>query len=292
MSTFEQIIHFLQAEMERPGNYGSFHLIYWGLVVLATVLLIWRFRDASDRAVRRILLVVWLTMVVLEVYKQLVFSMSVVDGVAVWDYQWYAFPFQFCSTPIFALPFAIFLPNGRVRDSFLIFFSGFSLFAGLAVMFYPNDVFIQTIGVNIQTMTHHGAQVVIGLFLVAHNRRRMQWRSLVGSLVVFYVFVAVAVGMNEGIYAMFVERGIDESFNMFYISRHFDCTLPILSVVYQKVPYPAFFLIYLIGFSLISLLFFSVEKWICRIATRERKPAPQRLSKKRQPDAGILIRLR
>jgi hypothetical protein len=52
---------------------------------------------------------------------------------------------------------------------------------------------------------------------------------------------------------------IDETFNMFFISPHFPCTLPVLSGIYGKIPYPAFLLLYLVGFALIAAIILGAE---------------------------------
>ncbi len=270
MSPFEKFIRILQASMKTPQSYGLWHVVCLLLTAGLAVFLILRFRDAEDKTVRRILFAAWLVMALLEIYKQLVFSMKVSDGVASWDYQWYAFPFQFCSTPLYALPLLVFMKEGRARDAVMTFFSGFSLFAGLAVMFYPGDVFIDMIGINVQTMVHHGLQVALGLFLAAYNRRRLNKKSFLGSLVVFYIFVAAAMVMNAAVYRMFAVKGIDETFNMFYISPHYDCTLPLLSEVYRAVPYAVFLLIYLVGFSLLSFGIYGAERGILSLAVRKK----------------------
>ncbi len=260
MNFFEKILFFLQGEMECPTPYSLFHICCLLLVAAATVFLILRCRGVSDRAVRRICLVVWIVVVALEIYKQLVFSMSVTDGTATWDYQWYAFPFQFCSTPLYALPFVIWLKDGRLRDAFIAFFATFSVFGGLAVMFYPGDVFIGMIGINIQTMIHHGSQVVMGIFLFAYYRDRLPFRRLAGSVAVFAGFAATAILLNEIVFAYFTRIAmIDETFNMFFISPHYPCTLPVLSGIYDKIPYLAFLLLYLVGFALIAAIILGAE---------------------------------
>lgn len=271
MSAFENFIHFLQAGMDRPGNFGTFHICCLAVTLIASIVLAWRFHNASDKTIRRIIFIFWITLVVLEVYKQLVFSLSVSDNIATWDYQWYAFPFQFCSSPLYAMPFIIFLKDGKIRNAFISFFATFSFFAGFAVMLYPNDVFINMIGINLQTMIHHGTQVALGVLLVAHNRKRMNKRYFVGSLVVFYIFAAIAMILNEIVHNHLVQIGANDAFNMFYISPYHDCTLPVLANIYKMVPYPVFLIIYLIGFAVVSLIIFGLEKLFVRIICGKNK---------------------
>jgi hypothetical protein len=270
MPVFVEILKFLQLTMERPTLYGLWHICSLILTVAACVCTVIFFRNASDKTMRRVLAVMWGIMVVFEMYKQIVYSFHVDGDMITFDFQWYAFPYQFCSTPLFALPFLIFMKDGPVRNFFTVFVTGFVLFAGVAVMIYPGDVFISMIGINIQTMVHHGLQVVMGVMLVAYNRRRMTLPNLGGSIAVFASFAAVAIILNEIAYAVFAANGIDETFNMFFISRHYPCTLPILSSIYPAVPYPVFLLIYLAGFALVAALFFGIEKGILWLTSRRK----------------------
>ena len=245
--------------METPESYGAFHFLSLAAVIGLTVLLCIRFRDAEEKTVRRILLAAWIIMVVLELYKQLVYTYDVTDaGKIVGDFQWYAFPFQFCSTPLYVLPFAIFLREGTARDGTIAFLCTFSLFGGLAVMVYPNDVFISTIGINIQTMVHHGAQVALGIFLAVHNRKRLSPSHFLSALPIFTVLVTTAMLLNIGVHHALLANGQTDTFNMFFVSPYHPCTLPVLSSVYELVPYPIFLFIYLFGFSLVAALVYFV----------------------------------
>lgn len=270
MNAFEKVLYFLEGEMERPTNYGWFHLLFVGIVILSTILLCLKFKDCDDKVFRRISLICWVVMVVLEIYKQVIYTFEYDGTVVTWDYQWYAFPYQFCSTPIFVLPFVAFLKDSKFRDAFVAYMAFFSLFGGIAVFFYPNDVFISTIGINIQTMIHHGSQIVLGIFFIVHSRRKINLKFHLKSVPVFASLVAIAIIMNECGFSILTSKGMDDDFNMFYISRHFDCTLPILSGIYEAVPYLVFSLIYILGFAVISLIIFSLSKLIVYLVGRKK----------------------
>jgi len=268
MNFFEKAVYFLSAQMERPPMFGAWHIVSLTLAVLLAAFMVWKFKDCNDKTLRRVLLVFWVIIVALEAYKQIVFSMNS-DGVtATWDYQWYAFPFQFCSTPMYLLPILIFAKEGKMRNAVVAYMATFSLFAGLAVMIYPADVFIGTIGINIQTMVHHGLQFVIGVFLVAHNRHHLNKRFFAWCMIVFSVLASVALIMNVIMHNVFLANGMDDTFNMFFISPYHNCTLPILSEIYPLVPYPAFLLIYILGFALVSALVYTIEKTVVTICSK------------------------
>lgn len=139
-------------------------------------------------------------MLVLEIYKQLIYSVSEVGGSAVWDYQWYAFPYQLCSTPLYLLPFVAFMKEGKTRDSIMSFLSTFAMFGGLAVFIYPNDVFISTIGINIQTMVHHGLQIVLGIYFMVYNRKKLNWMYFLRGVYVFGAMLGIAMLLNIVLY--------------------------------------------------------------------------------------------
>ena len=109
MTWIDRAMQVLEMRMVTPKPYGWFHLLFWALTIAGAIFLILRFRNASDKVVRRILGVIWICMVILEIGKQLEGAYEVVNGVPVWSYLWRWFPFQFCSTPLYCLPFIIFL---------------------------------------------------------------------------------------------------------------------------------------------------------------------------------------
>ena len=271
MNIFERIIYALQKEIETPVSFGLYHLCCLTIVILLTIWLCIRFRDANDKTVRRILCIAWACMLIAEIYKQIVFSMDVTNGIAEWSYSWYSFPYQFCSTPLYVLPLAVFC-RGRIQKSALVYLATFSLFGGLAVMIYPGDVFIRTLGVDIQTMLHHGLQVIIGIFLAVHSRKKLSLRHFLRAVPLFVVAVGIALGLNLGVYHAFAARDGDiPTFNMFFISPYFDCTLPIVGSVYGAVPYPVFLLVYILGFCTAALAVYFAVLGIYRLCLRRKK---------------------
>ncbi len=261
-SGFEKLIYALGERMERPPLFGTWHIVSAIIALAVTVFLVSKFKDCDDVTLRRVLLVIWLTMLFFEVYKQIVFSFD--RNTWTWRYLWYSFPFQFCSTPLYLLPILIFAKEGRFRNAIVAYMVTFSLFAGLVVMIYPGDVFISTIGINIQTMVHHGLQLASGIFLVAHNRHHLSKRFFAWSMMVFAVFAGIALLLNTIMhYAMPAQE-----FNMFFISPFHPCTLPVLSAIYPLVPYPVYLLIYVLGFALVSALVYTIEKCTVYVCSR------------------------
>lgn len=260
MNAFEKIIHFLQYEVEVPKLYGAFHVVSLILVLIAAVILATHVNKGGDRAYRTTLFVLWVIIVVFEVMREFVFSMHVSDGVATWDYAWYIFPFQLCASPLYIFPFAALMPEGRVRRACMMYLSTFALFGGLVVMIYPGDVVTYMLSINIQALLHHGIQLIGGIITIVHNREHHTFKNMYKGVIVFAVLVGIAMVLNVGVHSYLEANGMGDTFNMFFISPYFPCTLPILASIYPIVPYPVFLLIYLLGFTIIAAAMIGLSK--------------------------------
>ncbi|MDO9628503.1 MAG: YwaF family protein [Acholeplasmataceae bacterium] len=244
-----QILEFLNGEMNRPLPYqsleeGWFHYLALVLVVVGSVISVSRMKQMSDAKLKKTLLIFAGVLILFEIYKQLIFSYQ-----ANWSYQWYAFPFQFCSTPMYVALLAGLTKNKKVFEALKIFLATFGLFAGLAVMLYPMTVFVSTIGINIQTMVHHGGMAIIGLGILV-NQIKLESKSIFKASLVFSVLVLIALVMNT-IHNTWIQIG---TFNMFFINPRFENGLPILGLFQPLVPAPIFLLIYIFGFSLCAYI--------------------------------------
>ena len=206
-------------------------------------------------------------MAVLEVYKQLVFTFSVTDGGITSDFQWYAFPWQFCSTPMYVGLLTGIFRKGKVHDALCAYLATYSVFAGLCVMIYPGDVFIDLIGINIQTMICHGSMIVIGAWLLATGYVKLEHRSVAKAACVFAGAVAVAIILNE--LTWYTDLTDGETFNMFFISRHWEGTLPVYSLVQKVVPYPWCLIIYIGVFTLAAWIMLLAAMAIRRLSTKK-----------------------
>ena len=262
MNWFEKLTNYLDYKIDTPVMFGAFHILCIAMVIGLTVLLCKRYRKCDDKTFRTILFISWSAMVLLEMYKQINFSFGISGDDAVWDYSWYAFPFQFCSTPIYILPFAIFGKDGKVRDAVLAFMATFSLFAGLTVYVYPEQVFISTLGIDIQTMVHHGLQVVLGIYITVRNKERLGWKFMRSGIYVLGALILSAIIMNEVAYYAFMHFGINETFNMFFISRHYECTLPLLGSFADKLPNALVVLIYFSTMVLAGFVVMQIQRGI------------------------------
>lgn len=248
MNLLEKIIAALSGTMQEPLAYGWFHLMMFGIMIALTIIVAVRFKKSTDKQNKIILLVFAGVSILFEIYKQLVFSYNAVNDT--WSYHWYAFPFQFCSTPMYIALIAAFLKKGKVQDAMYSFLATYGLIAGLVTIVTVGDIFVSTIGINIQTMVHHGGQVLIGVYLIASGRVKLNWKTPLKALPVFASLVAIALTLNIVIH----QTVTASTFNMFFISPYFEPGIPVFPIIYDAVPYPIFLLAYLAAFTLIAYI--------------------------------------
>ena len=251
MTFFENVLRIFNTKMTTPNLYGWFHIL-WLLIITAVSWGLCRWHKMKgETPVRKVLLFVTLLVVILEVYKQINYSFSYGNGIQ-FDYQWYAFPFQFCSTPMYIGLLAALTRKGKVHDAACAYLATFSVFAGICVMLYPGDVFIDTVGINIQTMICHGAMIFVGVYLFYSGHVKLESKTILKAVPVFAACVALACIMNEIAYRSGLLE--TETFNMFFVSPYCAPSLPVYSLVQQVVPFPWSLVIYIAIFTLAAYL--------------------------------------
>lgn len=251
MSFLTDVLRFFDLRMERPGLYGWFHLLWLALTVAGTLWLCIRYRNASAEKIRRLVLVTAIIVAVLEAYKQINFGFSYTDGIT-FDYAWYAFPFQFCSTPMYVGLIAGLTRKGRVHTAACAYLSTYAVFAGICVMLYPSSVFVDVIGINIQTMVCHGSMIVIGIYLLCSGYVKLEHRTILRAMPVFGICVLLALTMNEAAHLTGLLE--TDTFDMFFISPYCEPSLPVYSLVQKVVPFPWCLFIYVFAFTLAAYL--------------------------------------
>ena len=269
MDIFANILRLMDTSMPVPQPYSWFHLL-WIAITLAGAVLLCKFRPNP----RKTMLAVAITVICLEVYKQLNYTFSYEDGIVAADYQWYAFPFQFCSTPMYVGLLAGLTRPGKFHDTLCAYLATFAVFAGGAVMVLPSDVFISTVGINIQTMICHGSMVSVGVYLLQSGYVRREHKTILKAVPLFALCVMVAAVLNEIAYRVGLLE--TDTFNMFFISPHCEPHLPVYSSVQAVVPFPWCLLLYILGFTAAAYLVLLAAMGIGCIAgkvTKENAPA-------------------
>jgi len=252
--TVNKILDILSIEAPKPLVFGWFHLMWIGILIIAVALTAIFLKRTTKRQNKWIIFAFSLICIVCGVVQQLVYSYHGGEG---WSYQWYAFPFQFCATPMYVGIIAAFLPNCKVRKALYGFLAIYGMFGGLCIYIYPEQVFnTDYLFVQIQTMLYHGIIFLMGVYLIMSNRIENKKEFLLGGFSVFLLLVFLAEILN--IIAQYTGIADISSFNMVYISPYKTTTLPILPAV-QNFSFILFLLVYILAFTLFShIVFYSI----------------------------------
>jgi len=245
MNIFEKVLYMLQAEMEEPKPWGWFHLM-WILLVVIVLVILFKFKNKySDKQLKIVLGVYGIIALILEVLKQLIWSFNYdhITNIVNWDYQWYAAPFQLCTTPIFVSIICLFLKNNKIRNALLSYMAFVTILGGFTTIILPESCLTSDILINIHTMWLHCGSFAVSVYLMMSGSVEINKKNLKDAFIVFLVFVMLAEILNIGIYNSGILNG--ETFNMFYISPYFISTLPVFDVIQQSVPYIIYLLIYI-----------------------------------------------
>ncbi len=258
MNWFENLFYIINnSHIETPEVFGLFHIVCLLIIAAVTIFMCTCLKNISDKTLRIIFFFTWIVLCLVETTKIIMmgFNYNEETQVVSFGFSWYLFPFQFCSSILYTLPLIVFCKNGKFRDIIMQFTAFFVLFGGLLGVLIPP--FSQYLFLDIQTILHHGVQVIIGFFLLVYNKDKINFKNWLKSLLIFGCFLIVAIILNEVVYYTVPDAGY---FDMFYISRHYCNSMPVLSTLYEALPWILYLLVYIVGFSFASFLIFILFK--------------------------------
>ena len=231
VSKMENAISMLEKTVEEPLPYGTFHWTAIAIIAVLCLTCLFLGRFFKRKHVNWALFVASSLLIALEVIKQLYVSYTPADDT--WKYSWTAFPFQFCSTPMYVMTLAAFLRKGKLYDACTAFLCTYGLFAGGLVIFYPTTVFGEDLFLNVHTMFYHGLMLVVPALLYGSDTVKPQFNALAKALPIFAVLVFTAMIMND---VYFRYGDLSYNFNMFYISPHGTTPMEWLDPIVENKP--------------------------------------------------------
>jgi len=259
MNPFYKFLLFLQKEMNTPTIFGWFHLM-WIFLVIISIIILYKLKDKyNEKQLKSVLFIYGSIAFILELLKQIIWSFNydAISNIVTWNYEWYAFPFQLCTTPIFVSLICAFLKDNKIRKSLLSYMAFVTILGSIATIIMPNSCFTSDILVNIHTMWLHCGSLVVSIYLIMCKEVKLNIKNLKNAIIVFIIFVIIAILMNITIYNSGILNG--ETFNMFYISPYFISILPVFDTIQQIVPYPVYLIIYIISLSLGACIIYLVS---------------------------------
>lgn len=271
MNFFEKLLYALQKEMTEPIPFGWFHLVWLGFMTVAIIILFMQRKRYSEKQLKIVLIVYGIIAFLLELFKQLIWSFNydLANNIITWDYQWYAAPFQLCTTPMYISLICLFLKDGKLRNSLLSYIAFVTILGSITTIFVPESCFTSDILVNIHTMWLHYGSFAVSIYLLMSGAVKINKQNLKNAFIVFIVFVLMAEFLNIVIY----HSGMlgDETFNMFYISPYFISSLPVFDIIQQSVPFIVYLLSYIVAMLLGSVIIYYIAYFIKQFIFKTKK---------------------
>lgn len=232
--------------MECPKSYGAFHILFF-LIGLAVVIgLAYLLRKANDKQNKIILFVVSGVLMVFELYKQLFYYYVVGNG----SYQWWIFPFQLCSAPMYLCLVAAILKPGKIQNAILNFMLAFNLMGGFIAFLEPSGLTHEYWTLTIHAFVWHLLIVFVGLYLGLSGRAGKRLKDYRGATIVFGILCVIAFIINVSLWKV-----SNHSVNMFFVGP-VNSPLAVFKQISESIGWYFNTLIYIPCLCLAAFLFF------------------------------------
>ena len=169
--------------MRTPVPYSGFHLVFGGAGILAAIFLAWKLPRGTHP---QVLPACGLILAVSEIYKQ-GFLYYIVNG---GQYDWWYFPFQLCSIPMYLGLGIPFVPS-KLKNSFYSFIQDFGLLGGIMALAEPSGLMHPYITLTVHGFLWHFILIFMGLICAFYNHGKRG-----RPLFLFLICTAIATVIN------------------------------------------------------------------------------------------------
>lgn len=236
--------------MQKPAAYGPFHLTFLVVGLALCVLFAYLLRKSDDKRHNAILLSVGVFLLVCEVYKQLFYTYYIGKG----EYQWWIFPFQLCSVPMYLCTIIPFVKNKKINKALCSFLASFNLLGGFIALFEPSGLSHEYVTLTLHAFIWHIALVFVGFYLIASNRTSGSLKEFKSAVIIFILLACIAQAIN----ITFHQHDI----KMFYISPYHSTPLIVFKQIEEACGWFVNMIVYIIALTLGSFIFNRINWFI------------------------------
>jgi len=183
-------------KMTPPPAYGAFHLSFTFIGIALCFLLAYKLRNLSERGHKTVLFCSGTFLVITEIYKQLFYYFYMSNPEGVNQYDWWIFPFQLCSVPMYLCIIAVFLKPGPVQNGIYGFMTTYNLLGGLMAFIEPSGITHSYWTLTLHAYLWHMMLIFVGIYLVFSGRCAKTKKDFLHAAVTFVVLCAVAFCIN------------------------------------------------------------------------------------------------
>lgn len=196
--------------MKTPVPYSGFHILLGGAGILSAVFLAWRL---SQKERRNILFACGLALAAGELYKQ-IFLYFIVNGGL---YDWWYFPFQLCSVPMYICllhPVLSTRAPDRCTKAACTFLQDFALLGGIMALAEPSGLMHPYVSLTLHGFIWHFILIFIGLYCAFTGNGGIRRRDFLDTLPIFLGCAITAYIINVAVHPY-------GNADMFYISPYY-----------------------------------------------------------------------
>lgn len=200
--------------MTPPSLYGPFHLLFFlfgsVLAVLIAYVLAKRLRihaASYDTHFNQVLFITGLLLIIGELYKQSMYYFVIHPH----TYDWWLFPFQLCSLPMYLCPLLFLIHTPEKHRLFCTFLLDFNMMGAVATFIDPSGIFHKYWTLTLHGILWHLILIFIGFFILFSNKADLSFRGFMDTLPIFACFCLIAEFLNMLLHNY-------DNINLFYIS--------------------------------------------------------------------------
>ena len=208
MTLLQDILQATAWPMTPPGLYGPFHLLMAFGGGAVAILMARKFSsEKNHQKFDRIMLISGLILLIGEVYKQLMNYFIVNDHL----YDWWIFPFQLCSLPMYLCPLLPFIHNAKRHRILCTFLLDFNMMGAIATFIDPSGIFHPYWTLTLHGIFWHLMLIFIGFVILFSHEADLSKKGFIQTLPLFGCFCLLAEIFNCILHQF-------SSANLFYIS--------------------------------------------------------------------------
>ena len=207
--------------MTPPAPYSFFHLFFVSAgLILVVFLSYYTTRKIKNHQIPGLLFLCGIVLAASECYKQLFLYYVVNDQ----TYNWWYFPFQLCSLPMYFCLVLPFVPSAGNKTILYTFMQDFNLLGGIMALAEPSGLFHPYWVLTIHGLIWHLLLIYIGLVIAFSRCSDTTSRGFVRTLPLFFVCCIVASVINR------TAKPLGQA-DMFYISPYY----PSAQIVFHDI---------------------------------------------------------